>query len=489
MAQALTNSFFEHQSVAIVGVSGSYNIGQAYVDSLVRSGFKGKIYPVNQNGGEVSGLKVYRSVTEIPGDLDYVISCIPASFSRQLVEQSAAKHAKVLSFFTAGFSESGREDGRQLEEDLLQIARETGIRLLGPNCLGLYCPGIGLSFAADFPQEAGRVAFIGQSGGNSMYLIRVAGQRGIRFSKAVSYGNAVDVDESDLMDYFADDQNTAVVAAYFEGVRDGHRFQRSLTRLAGRKPVVVLKGGHTEAGAGAAASHTGSLAGSEEAWDALLKQTGAVQVRDLEEMADMLATFSYMDAPAGNNLVVCGANGGFSVLTADEFVGAGFKMPAPDHQSRQQIREVIGRFSSTDAGMMLTNPFDITNIPSGEGLYAVMKELANDSSFDLMVLQVSISNSGWPHGDSPFRIWPHTFLDAALRVLRGKRKPMAVIIHGTVTTMDFQIALDLRRKCYEAGLPVYDSISRAALALGRFRQYHSGRSPRLAPVVNRPRPL
>ena len=165
MTQPLTDSFFEHDSVAIVGVSSSYNIGRAYLDSLVASGFKGRIYAVNQNGGEISGIEFHRSVTEIPGTVDYVISCIPARYSHRLIEESAAKGAKVVSFFTAGFSESGRDDGRRLEESLLKVARDRGVRLLGPNCLGLYCPQIGLSFASDFPKETGKVAFISQSGG------------------------------------------------------------------------------------------------------------------------------------------------------------------------------------------------------------------------------------------------------------------------------------------------------------------------------------
>lgn len=475
MTQPITDSFFEHDSVAIVGVSHSYNIGRAFLDSMVRSGYKGRIYPINPGGGEIAGLKSYRSVAEVPGSLDYVICCIPARFTRQLVEESAAKHAKVVSFFTAGYSETGRTEGRRLEEELLQVARKGGVRLLGPNCLGLYRPAIGLSFAADFPVEAGGAAFIGQSGGNSMYLIRAAGQRGVRFSKAVSYGNAVDVDESDLMDYLATDEETAMVAAYFEGVKNGQKFRRSLTRLAACKPVVVLKGGYTGAGAVAAASHTGSLAGSDESWDAVLTQAGVVRVYNLDELVDMLVTFSFASRPVGNNLVVCGSNGGFTVLTADDFVTAGFTLPPVGRLAQERIESAISRFCSTDAGMILRNPFDITNISSGEGLYAVMRELADDPAFDIMVLQVSISNSGWPGGDSPFRVWPQTFLDAAFRVHRESRKPMVAIIHGTVTTMDFEIALNLRWKCSEAGLPVYDSIPRAALAMRRLRQFQCGR--------------
>ncbi len=178
------------------------------------------------------------------------------------------------------------------------MARARGVRLLGPNCLGLYCPQIGLSFAADFPKEKGNVGFIGQSGGNAIYLIRSAGQRGVRFSKAVSYGNARDVDECDLLEYFTTDDETTMVAAYIEGVRDGRRFRRVLRELSAVKPVIILKGGRTSGGAVATSSHTGSLAGANESWEGLLHQTGAIRVYSLDEMADMLVTFSYLAAAA-----------------------------------------------------------------------------------------------------------------------------------------------------------------------------------------------
>jgi acyl-CoA synthetase (NDP forming) len=473
--QSIDNSFFHHTSVAIAGASTSYNIGHAFVSCMLDSGFKGKIYPLNPSGGEILGLKVYHSISDVPGTVDYVISCIPARFTPQLVSDSAAKGAKIVSFFTAGYSESGRREGLDLEEELLRVARASGVRLLGPNCLGLYCPEIGLSFACDFPKEKGNVGFISQSGGNSIYLIRAAGQRGIRFSKAISYGNALDVDESDLFEYFATDGETRIVAAYLEGVRDGQRFLVALKRLSAVKPVIVLKGGCTGAGAVAASSHTGSLAGSDEAWEALLSQNGAIRVHSLDELVDMLVTFSYMPPPQGRSMTVCGSNGGFTVLTADEYIDAGFSLPSLPPKDQHEINDVVARFSNTDAGMILSNPFDITNVGSGEGQYSIMRLLADNSMFDLVVAQVSVSNSGWPHARSPFRFWPDMFLDALLKVHREVSKPMAVIIHSSITDIDCQRALELQQKCSSAGLPVYTSISSAAKAMDRFLRYHEKR--------------
>jgi acyl-CoA synthetase (NDP forming) len=475
----IDDSFFEHSSVAIAGASSDYNIGHAFVQCLQDSGFQGRVYPLNPAGGEIRGLKVYRRIADIPGKVDYVISCIPARFTPQLVKDSAAKGAKVVSFFTAGYSESGRSEGRDLEDELLRVARATGVRLLGPNCLGLYCPRIGLSFAADFPKEPGDVGFIGQSGGNSIYLIRAAGQRGIRFSKAISYGNACDVDECDLMEYFATDDETKVVAAYIEGVKDGWRFRRVLGRLSAVKPVIILKGGRTTGGAVAASSHTGSLAGTNESWEGLLNQAGAIQVGNLDEIADMLVTISCFAPLRRRRVVICGSNGGFSVLTADDYIQAGFELPQLAPKEQRGLHHLVARFSSTDAGMILRNPFDITNIPSPEGQYAVMRSLAAGGRFDMIVGQVSVSNSAWPFAQSPYVYWPDMFLDSLLKVRREVGKPVAVILHSVCTAGEFERMARLREKCQAAGLPVYDSIPRAAVAMDRFVRFCEKAAPQL----------
>ena len=467
----IDDSFFQHSSVAVAGASSEYNIGHAFVQCMLDSGFKGKVYPLNPSGGEVMGLKVYRSVADVPGKVDYVISCIPARFTPQLVTDSAAKGARVVSFFTAGYSETGRQEGRLLEDDLVRVARSRGVQLIGPNCLGVYYPRIGLSFASDFPKEPGHVGFISQSGGNAIYLIRAAGQKGVRFSKAVSYGNASDVDECDLLEYFITDQETEIVAAYIEGVRNGRRFHQVLRRLSAVKPVIILKGGYTKAGAIAASSHTGSLAGADEAWESLLNQTGAIRVYNLDELADLLMTFSFLRPPAGRRMAVFGSNGGFTVLTADEYINAGFDLPRLTAKEQQDIYDQVARFTSTDAGTILRNPFDITNVGSPEGQYSIVKGLAANSRLDLLVAQVSISNSGWPYTESPFNLWPDMFLDALLRAIGEVPKPTAVIFHGAITLSESKRAADLQKKCIAARLLCYNSIPGAALAMDRFIRY------------------
>jgi len=239
--------------------------------------------------------------------------------------------------------------------------------------------------------------------------------------------------------------------------------------------VIILKGGRTEGGGVAASSHTGSLAGANEPWEALMYQTGAIQVYSLDEMADLLVTFSFLPPLRSRRAVVCGSNGGFSVITADEYIEAGFELPQLAAEDQREIRNVAARFTRTDAGLMLRNPFDITNIPTAEGLHGMMHWLAARERYDMLVAQISISNSGWPSGDSPYIHWPGTFVESVIRVHREVGKPVAVILHGVTNTGEFGRVLPLRQKCQAAGVPVYDSIPQAALAMDRFMRYHEKR--------------
>jgi acyl-CoA synthetase (NDP forming) len=467
-------SILNPTSVAIAGVA-TGNLGQAFLDCLLGSGFKGKVYPLNPKGGEISGVQVYANIKDVPEPVDYVICCIPAHAVPQLIKDCAAKGVKVVSIYTAGFSESGSREGKQLETEILRLAQDGGIRILGPNCLGVYHPEVGLSYASDFPKERGKVALICQTGGGIIYLIRAAAQRGVRFSKAISYGNACDIDESELLEYFAKDVETKIIAAYIEGVKDGQRFHRVLKELSATKPVIILKAGYTQAGARAVASHTGALAGSNEVWDRLLQQAGAIRVYDLEQLVDMMVTFSYLSLPKGRRVATCGGGGGFNVLATDGHAEAGFILPPLPRQLQKEISQEIRNFVKTDAGMILNNPFDITNIASSEGHYGILRRLANYEGFDLLVTQFSVNNAEWPYVGASYNIWPDIFTDATIKVHHEMGKPTAVVIHGILSVRDLQRALELQQKYCEAGLPVYHSVANAAKAINRFMCYHEKR--------------
>jgi len=469
MAKKIDNSMFEPASVAVAGVSRRYNEGWAFLECLLKSGFKGRIYPLNpkQEGGEILGFRVYARVGDIPGPVDYVISCVPPPLAPQLIRECAAKGVRVVCVFTAGFSETGEKEGRDLEDELRQAAQGSDLRILGPNCVGLYRPRLGISFASDFPRQSGRVALISQSGGSAIQLIRDAGQRGVRFSKAISYGNGADVNETDLFEYFITDDETDIVAAYIEGVKGGRRFGRVLKELSATKPVVVVKAGCTGAGAIAAASHTGALTGAEEVWEALLKQGGAMRVFNVEELADMMVTFSYLTALPGRGLAIaCGGGGGSAVIASDQYASAGFVLPPLDDETERDMRQEIRDLGGSDAGLILRNPFDLQNLQSAEGLYAIIRRLAMYEGYDLLVTH--FAGYGWPSISSPASVWAEFFANAIIKVHSETRKPMAAAIWGTLSGVDGGRTFDLQRRCYEAGLPVYHSTDSAAKALGRF---------------------
>ena len=294
------------------------------------------------------------------GPVDYVISAIPATRALQLVDQCARKGVKVIHFYTARMKETGSDEGIRLEAELLRRARGAGIRLIGPNCMGMYYPKEGITFKPGFPSESGPVAAISQSGGNSAQIVNLAAARGVRFSKVLSYGNATDLDESDLLDYLAEDPETEIVAAYMEGVKDGRRFFEVLRRTTPTKPVIILKGGRTQAGAKAIASHTASLASSGEVWEAMCRQAGALSVSSMDELIDMMVAFRFMRPAYGTRVGLGGGGGGMSVQSADAFEEAGLSVvPLPtDIQEELKARDPVN-------WEWIGNPIDVSILGAG----------------------------------------------------------------------------------------------------------------------------
>ena len=278
---------FNPRSIAMIGISTNpAKFGGGFWTKVLQGmGYTGNIYPVSPKLNEFSGLKVYPSIRDIPSSVDLTSVTIPAQNTPQLMEDCAAKGVKGASLFTGGFSETGEEAGIRLESEITQIARRGGVRLIGPNCPGIYCPKGRVSFGSEFPRESGPVGYMCQGGGNSFRLILEGANRGIRFSKAISHGNACDLNQADFLEYFTRDPETEIIAIYVEGVRDGERFVEALSKAAKVKPVILLKGGRTEAGSRAASSHTGAITGNEAAWDALCRRTAVVRLQACAQAA------------------------------------------------------------------------------------------------------------------------------------------------------------------------------------------------------------
>jgi acyl-CoA synthetase (NDP forming) len=464
---------FHPKSVAIAGVSddvNKFNAGLKYLESLKEFGFKGKIYPMNPAGGQVMGMKIYKSVKAIPGKVDFVISAIPARYTPQLVADSVEKGVKAIHFFTSGFSEIENIEGKRLQAEIMGKARRGGIRVVGPNCLGIYCPSGGLSFNADFEKAGGPVGMISQSGGNAAHCVHEGNGRGVLFSKVISMGNGADLNESDYLEYMVSDSETRIITGYIEGVREGPRFFKALKAASARKPVILLKVGTSGPGAEAAVSHTTALAGSNQVWDGMLKQAGVVRANSIEEMMDITLAFQHMAPPRGNRIVITGIGGGASVILADEFTNAGLVLPRLGDKLRKNL---IGLYPS-EAGRIFKNPVDLNNFESPDIFFKTMKMLDGCAEADILAIHVAFDHFGLISiKDKEFMIG--IYLKLIGQIKKELKKPLAIILHSYTSSHTRKLAYDATADLTQAGFAVFPSIQRAAVALGKFARYHEKR--------------
>lgn len=464
---------FHPQTIAIAGVSDNVNkfsFGMKYLEGLSDFGFKGKIYPMNPSGGEIKGMTIYKSLKDIPDRVDFVISAIPAPYTPQLVEDAAEKGVRAIHFFTSGFSEVENAEGKRLQADIIARARKGGIRLIGPNCLGLYCPAGGLSFNADFPKTSGPVAMLSQSGGNAAHCIQDGTDRGVYFSKVISMGNGADLDESDFLEYLAEDEETKIITAYIEGTRQGPRFFQALKGAAKAKPAIILKVGTSESGAEAAVSHTTALAGSDQIWEGLLAQAGAIRAGSIEEMMDIALAFQHLPAPAGKRIAIVGIGGGASVILADTFTHAGLMLPRLSDDLRQRLIDAF----PTAAGRIFKNPIDLNHFETPELFFRTVNTLDQCEEADMLIIHVAFDHFGLVSSEEK-EFWVNMFLRLIGQVKRDLAKPLAVILHSYSSAAMNTLAQKAIKELSAAGIAVFPSIPRAAQALSKFADYHERR--------------
>ena len=460
---------FHPRTIAVAGASESpEKTGHTYFKNFLDH-FDGKVYPINVRVPEILGVETYRSVREIPEDVDFVVSAIPSRDAMDLVQACVSKKVKALHLFTARFSETGSEEGAQLERDILSKAREGGMRILGPNCMGLYYPKGGLAWGKDFPWEYGNVGIISQSGGNAGEIISVGATRGVLFSKVISYGNALDLNESDLMEYLADDPDTEVIGGYIEGVKDGRRFVDALRYATKRKPVVLLKGGRTRAGTHMVSSHTGALAGANEIWRAMCRQVGVIDVFSMEELMDTIVALTKMPPTHGANLLVAGGTGGKGVMSADECEEEGLNLlPIPE-----SVRDDL---ISKDPffGAWVTNPVD-GSMMGGSKLspHEDMNSIARNSEYHVVINSVSATVPNDTQSKSVSNR-AGQMLDKTRDIVNNYHKPVAIVVSDFTPDSDLllEATVELRRSCVEEGFPVFPTIGRAARAIKRLIDYY-----------------
>ena len=458
---------FHPRSIAVVGASAEpRKQGHVYLELLRDFGFSGKVYAVNPKLKQILGFTCYPSLKDIPKPVDYVICCIPAPSTPQLISECVAKRVKVVHLFTGRFGETGNEEGARLEREIVRIAQKGGVRLIGPNCMGIYYPKAGLAFKFNSPKESGDVGFLSQSGNNAVALCYRGSLRGLRFSKVISYGNACDLNESDFLEYFARDPETKIITAYIEGVKDGRRFVRALKEAAQAKPVIVLKGGRTEAGTRAVAAHTGALAGSKTIWDTLFNQAGVVQVDTLEEMADMILAFKFLTPPKGRNVGVIGAGGGGSVQAADDCERAGLKVL----QYPPEIRDEFKRLAP-DIWDWIGNPIDVS-IFGGEvaATYEIVRLVATHPETDALIVGAS---DEWFLDRAQGKALFQGTIQAFIKMGKECQKPMAVVLGsaGVPENWRWKAVIQAERTFFEAGFPVFPTLGRAAKAMSRLIEH------------------
>lgn len=341
------------RSVAVVGASPNpEKLGHLILTNLIDGGYEGNIYPINPKADEIRGLRAYSSVSEVPGDLDLVVVVIPARFVAGVLREAARKGARAAVVISGGFRESGRGD---LEEELIDIAQESGLRILGPNCQGInYRPN---RLCASWPlvTASGPLAVISQSGTVAATLAGWAADEGLGISATVSLGNQVDVCEADLIDFFGVDEESRVIALYLEGVKDGRRFLNVVKRVLPRKPIVVLKSGRTAGGQRAAASHTRSLSGRDEVFDAVCKQFGILRAQDLDSLYDSAKALGTLTPGDGNRVLVITSSGGSGILAVDEAERRGLRIPLLSLEVAEDLKE-----ANLPPNAILSNPLDLT---------------------------------------------------------------------------------------------------------------------------------
>ena len=374
-------SFFNPQSVAIVGASRQKGkVGYEILKNMIDAGYPGEIYPVNRKAEEIEGLKCYPDLTSIGKVPELVILVIPAKIVPEVMQECGKIGTKSVVIITAGFKEVGKE-GKALEDKVVQIAKQAGIRVVGPNCLGLIVPAnkLNASFGGDLP-AAGAIAYLSQSGALLAAILDIANANGIGFSKLVSIGNKADVDELDLIKAVSDDEDTKVIAGYLENITDGDIFVRQAEQISHIKPILLIKSGGTSAGAKAASSHTGSLAGSETAYESAFERAGIIRCDSIKQQFDYAQAFANQPLPAGTRVAVITNAGGPGIMAADAIERRGLTFAKPDKKTIDKLSAELPPAANVH------NPFDVLGDALAERYSFALSVVLDDPNVDVVLV-------------------------------------------------------------------------------------------------------
>jgi len=473
---------FGPKKIAIVGVSTEgAGFGSGIFYALRAIGYSGEIFLVNPKGGTLQGEKIYTSVDEIPGTFDLAIIAVAARAVPSVLEACLRKGAAGAEIISSGFKELGTAEGIDLEDKIVRIAAR-GIRVIGPNCFGIYCPQSGLTVlpGPDLSRDSGPVGFSSQSGGMAVDFANTGKSIGLTFSKVISFGNGADLRETELLRYFGDDPQTGIVTMYIEGIQDGDDFFCALRSTARKKPVIVFKGGLSDAGARAVSSHTASMGGSRMIWQAIVRQANAIQVYDMSEMAQTALAFAMLPQHPCRQISVLGGGGALGVAAADAAESFGLQIPAFAPELAQQIDALLPKPGSSPG-----NPVDVANpfvLP--EVLKKVLYLAAEDARIDLQIFVSLLShykNLAVKNGCALAQVMPYRELaDDFKEVMRQTGKPVVIVLPNPrrgLDHLDVVAALTEARQVFiENGIAVFDDLTECLRAIGHVNAYYGGRA-------------
>jgi len=445
------DAVFNPGSIAVIGASKEPNkIGHVIVKNFIDGGFAGEIYPINPSAGEILGLRAYKSVLEIKEKVDSAVIAVPAAAVAPVLEECGKKGIRGVVLITGGFSEVGHIDE---EKKIAEIANRYDIALIGPNCMGVITPSsrvdsVFLPIYKLGRPRVGNISFISQSGAVGGCIVDLAARAGIGMSKFISYGNAAVIDECDLLEYLSHDEDTKIIVAYLEGVKDGKRFLKTAKKITQKKPIVVIKAGKSASGAEAARSHTGSLAGSAEAYSAAFKQANIIEAQTLEQLFDFAKIFDQV-LPAGRRIGIITNGGGMGVLATDSLEEEGLKLSYLSDDTQKSLRASLPPYAN------VRNPLDIIGDADSHRYEIAINAMMKDENVDVILLIILFQTAGI---DS-------SVVNIAIRASDLRKKPIIGVCTGGEYT-------EMHKRILESyGVPTYASPTSAMRSIARFIKY------------------
>ena len=464
--------FFNPKSVAVVGASkkirkAGHVIFKNFVENKSRGLYKGELYPVNPHEQSILGFKCYPSLRKVPEGVDLAVVVVPAKAVPAVMEDAAAKGVKAAAIISAGFSEVGNHE---LEERVKKIAEEAGIRVLGPNCLGVFdsYTGVDTLFLPETKILAtgeevvatprpipGHMAVVSQSGAFGVAALDYLAGSQLGVSKFVSFGNRCDVDEADTLLYLGRDDKTHSILLYIEGVEDGRKFLKAAREVTKRKPIVVLKSGRTSAGARAALSHTGTLAGRDEVYDAAFSQAGIVRAENMEEFFDFGKALALQPPAAGNRIAIITDAGGPGIMAVDEAIRRGLKVPELSEEVKSKFKRLVDE-GKVPPFASFKNPIDLTGSATSEMFEEGIRILAESPEVDGIIVL------GLHHIPGVME----DLVDRIVYIVKECSKPVVACDVGKT-----EMALFMRLRFEKFGIPAYESPEDAASAMAALVRY------------------